>query len=141
MREFIGIAIALVIGIGIGYYEKPSKIETVTGEAIKKEAERDKRTTITEVKRANGGSTRVTVIDSHIETKHDSERNSVTTVTNTIGVGVRLLVPMQLIQPSIGKPPPSNIGLSIDYRILGPVTLGAFGFTNGPVGLSIGIAF
>ncbi len=45
------------------------------------------------------------------------------------------------IKAALGGKVPMAYGGSVDYRVLGPVTVGGFGLTNGTVGLSVGLGF
>lgn len=93
------------------------------------------------VKRATDGSTTVTVttdVVDHDTVTRDQQLNAQTIVTppKTSKLNVSALVSTDFTR---GLAP--AYGVSVSKEVLGPVTIGAFGFTSGVFGLSIGLDF
>lgn len=145
MSQITKYLIVLLAGVGLGYALMPKKVETKTVmvETKQTEAERNKHkeTTTTEVVKPDGTKETVTKTTEDSNTqktvKDDTRTESEKTVTyGGPSIGVRLLAATDF---SAGKP--IDYGVSVDKRLLGPITVGAFGFRSGVVGLSLGLQF
>ncbi len=142
MSQLAKYLIVLLAGVGLGYALMPKKVETktVVVEAKQTEAERNKHkeTTTTEVVKPDGTKTTVTETkeDSNTQktTKEDTRSDS-TVVYRGPSIGVRVLAGTTFSDGNI------DVGVSVDRSLIGPITIGAFGFRSGVVGLSLGLQF
>lgn len=95
-----------------------------------------KQTTITETK-----DKKVTVITEDTDktkSKKEQETEVVKTVPTSTRQGYNISIDAGIIDWSDKRP---LYGLSVNKEVLGPLTLGVWGRTNGSVGLSIGVSF
>jgi hypothetical protein len=100
------------------------------------------RITVTDVRTKDGTETKTVVADRvsndvSIDTTSMQTQQTHVTTGKTSTVNISLLGAEDFAQGFI-KP---TYGLSVSKEILGPVTVGAFGFMNGTVGVSIGLDF
>lgn len=145
-------AILLTLGaataFALGRYTVPTKIkvETKIVEVEKKRTTTDKDTskkTLTKTTRKpDGTETTVTKVVEDSKTKRETNKDTTTTAHQTTtketsGGRTSVLALMALDL----KTPTSAYGASINRMLVGPVTVGAFGFTNGTVGLGLGLTF
>lgn len=93
------------------------------------------KTTIVETKKPDGSSTTTTTIDEKSKTKTDAI--SQVPVATKQKTNISVLVANDFKQPGIIP----LYGISVNRELIGPVTVGAFGLTNGTIGLSIGVNF
>jgi hypothetical protein len=115
---------------------KNSHLKTVIVEHDNKDGSKDKVTTITDdtdsttTKKQENASTSK---DSEKNTSKESEKIS----RGSSQVTVSVLSALKITNLSGGL----IYGVAVTRPILGPLTVGAFGFTNSTVGLSIGLSF
>lgn len=146
-KFFISV-IALLTSAAIGRFsvQKPSVKET---ETIKTNTEQQKdkdthtKTVVNTVKKPNGevDTTQTTTTDivSKTDTQQQSDMKLQETITppktNTLNISALIGNDFSkgLISPTYGA--------SVTKQMLGPITIGGFGFTNGLLGLSIGLNF
>lgn len=127
---YIGL-ILLLSGIGIGYYIRPKPV-TETTKHINNDITTHETTTTTKNKK---GTVKTVVVRDIVDrTKIEEKyvfmpRHSVLNVSGLVGVN-----------PNVGIKIPIY-GISVSKEVFGPFTVGAFGLTNGTLGLSIGINF
>lgn len=155
MKKKIALAIiALITAYAFGRYSAPEKIkiETKIVEVEKKTEKRDvdkqnhkKTTTVTEIK-PDGSKTITTVITDEGVTKTkdrsitDSTRLSQETkeITNSSSkVTISGLAGLNPFRMESGI----DLGASVSRPILGPLTVGIFGFKSGMCGVSAGLTF
>lgn len=135
--EIIGILVALVVSFAVGRYsaQQPSVKEVTKSEDTKKSTtDTDSHTVI--VANPNGSTT--TTIDTHSHEKDTDVNKQVSVVSIE---AVKPQINLSLLGGYDYKAKSTLIGASINKQFLGPVTLGAFGFNNGVIGLSIGVVF
>lgn len=142
ITKYLGV---LLCGVGLGYALLPKKVEikTVVVESKQSEAERNKHkeTTTTEVVKPDGTKETVTKTTEDTSTQKTVTSDTRTEREKTVvyggpPFGVRILAGTDF---SVGKS--IDYGVSVDKRVLGPITVGAFGFSGGVVGLSMGLQF
>jgi hypothetical protein len=100
-------------------------------------------TTILEVTQPDGTVTKTTKTKKNVITtatkdvRTDSSRDAEKTTVKEFEAGwaVRLLVATRLNQSTLGY------GVGVDHKIIGPITVGAWGLTDGTLGASIGLRF
>jgi hypothetical protein len=141
-----------------GYYLTPTKtvIKTVTVEVEKKtsdktqdtEKNKHKKVIITETTYPDGRKEKVTVIDYDFKevTHSDQHDTSDTSKTTSDSKEVSRAGPKWHIAGLGGLDIHSSLvtpvyGAAVSRDILGPISVGAFGLTNGVGGVSIGISF
>lgn len=129
--------ISLIVVAGLAaattrFYFPQVQSKTVT---VEHEVEHNNIVTVTHtVHDANGAVDTTTTVTDH-STKIES--NSQTALVNKpLDWHVGALVGMDVHKGLI-----PIYGASLDRRILGPVTVGGFGLTNGTIGVSIGLSF
>jgi hypothetical protein len=147
------IIIVLSVSFALGRYTVPTKVVTETktvyveNQSEKTNVDKNKHKDTVTVEKINkdGTTTKTThtVEDSKTDTKKDVEL-SVDSSTQTRKevsreslTNVSLLVGTEIISITHSL----NYGLSISKPILGPISIGAFGFTSGLVGFQIGLNF
>lgn len=130
--KYLLIALAIVVAFCAGRYttQKP-EIKTEVKES--KNVKKDTRTITTRTKLPDGTVTTVTKRDTTSQTesvkesKSETKSSAKTTVTGLFGYDF--------------KNKTEVYGGSVSRQFLGPLSLGAFGLTNGIAGLSIGLEF
>ena len=139
-NNIITYLVILVLGVAVGYYLTPTKIETkvVTVEVEKKQEDTKKNEVKVEVIKPDG--TRTITTRTNTETKTNTEKNS-RVDTNTIvenkrsGTHINLLTGVDIFNPKL------VYGGHITRDVFGPISIGVFGFTNGLMGASVGMTF
>lgn len=132
-----------------GRWSAPEKVITKTVEVEKKtddkkvDTQDHKITTITETDKPDGTKVKTTIIADAKTTQSDDKKTDDTTKTEskeidraTAKVTLSLLAGVDFNNPT--KP---QYGISISKPILGPITVGVFGFQTGLVGASVGLTW
>lgn len=150
--------VALATAFAIGRFTVPEKIKEVVKvvEVEKKVIVKEKGTTqekkmktvIVEVTRPDGTKEKTTTITEDTQTatetssRSDTETKTDTTKETEIVRGNSKVTVSALAGIKVTRPQDGMVfGASLTKPILGPVTLGAFGFTDGRAGVSIGLSF
>lgn len=135
--KYASIAVSLLLAFAVGRYsgQKPAIKETTKTEDTKKSTT-DTETHTVIVNNPDGSS--VTTIDSHTKEKEHETSKSATVVAIE---AVKSHVNIALLGGYDTKTNTQLIGAQVYKQMLGPVTIGAFGFNNGLVGLSVGVSF
>ncbi len=138
----IGIVYTLAV-LAIGRYTVTSKPDIQVSEKQQTQKTEDKhietKKTITETKRPDGTSTTVTVIDQTVQ--DDKKDKTVTEIQEKLTNMNRPLNISILAGDNYSQSFKPVYGLSVTKQVLGPFTIGAFGFQNKTIGLSIGVNF
>jgi FtsZ-interacting cell division protein ZipA len=142
-------AIALVAAFAVGRWSAPDKVKIQTVEVDKKTDDKKvasddhKVTTITETDEPNGTKIKKTIIsDVKAVQVEDKKTDDLTkTETKEIDKSSSKVTISLLAGVNITSPTTPTYGLSITKPILGPLTVGVFGFQNGLAGASIGLTF
>lgn len=135
-KVLVVVGILLLVGTFLGGYklaENRYSVSTTTKTEAKET--NHTKTVITTVKKPDGTVTTVEQIDSQTKSKVDTiakisdARKQLTNISLLVGNDFSKsgIIPLY--------------GLSVSRELLGPVTVGAFGLTNGTLGVSIGINF
>lgn len=146
-QTVLSLILALVVGIAIGRFTLPSKIvtktETKTDTSTQQAKIDNSVTTITQTKKSDGSTTTVTVIDNHIKTGTKSNTISDTDTEKTVTYDTKRwsLSAIAATKPLSSLHPTITYGGQVTYRILGPFQVGAQGFTDGTMGVLLGITF
>lgn len=102
-----------------------------------KDTNTHKQETITEVKKPDGTVTTVTQINVTRETTDKKDSEVITKVALHPKLNISGLVAASVHSP-LSLP---LYGVSVNKEVLGPITMGLFGLTNGALGISIGMDF
>lgn len=151
-NKILVIGSAFTIGLACGFYAHPSRIEEkeitkdVKQEEKDKQENKNKVVTIVEKTNADGSKTKTTVITdrSIIDTKDnlheqiDTDKEKITTY-DTSSLKVSLLISKSFQTDHYADP--LVYGVGIDKKVLGPIWMGAFGYTNRNLGVSFGLMF
>ncbi len=145
---------ALLTSFAFGRYSAPVKIKTETKEVDTKHEVEDKtanqdkhkETVITETVKPDGTKEKVTktIEDTHKQTdstdttQTDSSKTETKEVTKE-GRKVLLtgLIGVNTLRPSLGP----IFGAQVQTTVVGPITAGIFGLTDGTAGVSLGLIF
>ena len=141
-----------LVGLATGYSMHPSKIVETDKETDVKQEEKDKQenknkvVTIIEKTNKDGSKTKTTVITdrSVIDTKDnlnevkDSDKEKITTY-DTSSLKLNVLVSKSFESGHITDP--LVYGIGFDKKVLGPIWMGAYGYTNRNLGVSFGLMF
>lgn len=140
--KVIAVGAGLLVAFAVGRYTAPSpnikekeSIKTDTNKDIAKDTK--KKTVI--VQTPDGK--KVTTIDE--ETKTDTKQKTDTQASIDVSVTTKkAIVSVQgLAGYDFTRSPVPVYGAAVSKEFIGPVTLGAFGLTNGTIGVSIGVNF
>lgn len=146
----IAIVVALVAGLAIGRYSLPAKVvtEVKTVEAEKKSTQTDRdrkvETTITETKASDGTETKTTKIVDDSTTKRQTNTDTKTDTASrqeTTSKGATLSLSALAGVNPFASIPTMRYGGHISREVLGPVTIGVWGFSDATFGLSVGLNF
>lgn len=136
MNKYIVIVLVATGGFFVGKHFAPEKVrvETVTVEVEKQKTKNQKKKVVIKENK-DGSKETVITVDTSVEEKDKTNTDSkVKEVTNSSKFNISVLA---------GSSIPINMvfGVSANKAILGPVTAGAWGLSNGTVGLSLGLNF
>lgn len=145
MQKRTKVILVLLVVIGAfagGRYSVPTP-DTTTEKTITKDQERqvdtNKKKTTTIVTEPSGKKTETIVEETNKTAKTDTRTSATESVSETYKS------PTINISALVGVDTMSNFkpvyGISASKQFIGPITLGAFGLTNGTLGVSVGINF
>ena len=150
VKPAIAILISILVGYAAGRFTAPHKVVTETKEVIvTKEVEviaknDHKKTKVTETDKPDGTKTIVTTIvddsnesDSKQTDTKDSKESKVTVYSNDRH-NLSLAVGSTLKLPGLFSP---RFGAIYTIDVLGPISVGAFGFTDRSFGVTLGLSF
>lgn len=126
------VAIVAVTAAVTRHYFPSIQIKTV--ETVKEVVKTDVQTVVRVIKQPNGAEETVTTITDH-SVKSSSETK--TAIKAGKGLSVSALVANDFSNRGLSP----IYGASVSKEIIGPITIGAFGLTNGTVGVSVGLNF
>lgn len=138
--------IVFILGIAGGRYLSPKRVEEKVVERVVKVKEKVKennlRTEITETIKPDGSKEIKTVITDQSKTTTDSstktdKESSKVVVSNSSPILINALGAIDINNPAGGF----VFGIQASKQLLGPLHFGAFGFTDGRAGISVGISF
>lgn len=154
----IGLVIgSLLTAYAFGYYESPEKIKTVTQTVeVEKKTEnketdvnRDKhrQTTTTETTKPDGTKTKTTTTTEDTTTNKKTDSSSIddksksTEETKEVtksgkNLNISLIAGAPVLPPGIPV-----YGVAVTTSLIGPITTGLWGLSNGIVGASVGLSF
>lgn len=146
-------SVTFLLGLSIGYFALPAKVVTKTEtKTVEKLVEDQNKTTknnkvvvVTETTAPDGTKTKRTeVTDKSVttaDTKTSDDVSSDSKSEKTVTYAKNELSISALVGIQIGDGFTPSYGLSVQKRVLGPIYVGAFGFTNRLAGVSLGLSF
>jgi len=151
----ISICIAAVIGVAIGRFSLPAKVvtKTETVEVDKKLSQTDsnkqdhKIVTIVETKKPDGTVTKTTTIkddstqQSNTKISEQDNKDSKSSKEVTYNTQRWSISALAVDRPANVSSAEIAYGAHVQYRILGPFTVGGMVLTDKTVGVSLGITF
>lgn len=155
--QVVSVLVAFIVGVAVGRGAVPVKVtdtekrvvDTAKTEVVKSDLNRDKHreTTVTETVAPDGVKTTVTKTVEDTKTDKDVVKGS-TEATRAVeekshvavAAGAKVTVSFLAGVPVTGPYSPVY-GLSITKPVLGPITLGLWGFTSQVAGFSLGLTF
>ena len=140
-NNVILIIVCIAIGAAVGYYIKPDRVETKiqTVEVVKEV--KDTKTNEVKVEVIKPDGTRTITTHTNTETKTTKDSTS-KTEENRLVENKKSTLHVSLLSGVDSISSPTLIyGGSISKNVLGPISVGGFGFTNGLFGVSIGLNF
>lgn len=141
-------AVALTVGVALGYYALPTRVitETKIVEVEKKtevtERDKHKKTVTKEVVKPDGSKETTTTTEEDTKT-NKKERTSDTTSTEARKEVVyeKGSVNISALAGASSVSGPIIYGAAVTKRVLGPFTAGAWVLTSPTVGVSLGLTF
>jgi len=147
MVGIIGLSamVALVLTFFAGRWSAPEHVkvvtQTVTVDKKTDDETKHEKVTKVEVKQPNGTDTTTTTIVDDSEDKSTDDSTVSQTTTKESSKSSSKLTISALAGVNITSPGSLIYGASISRPILGPVTVGLFGLSNGVGGASVGLTF
>lgn len=139
--QIIAVVAILAIGYGIGYYSKPTKIETVTVEKVKieKQAAETKIVYREKVTKPDGTVTEIEKSQTDTKTSENTQlESSRTSITkNDLGLNLGALAVFDSNNLSSNR----EYAITANKRVLGNFSVNAMVTTDKKVGVGIGISF
>jgi hypothetical protein len=144
MKAFLSKNWEAVIGILMlvgcfywGRHTAPTKVETKTITVEVEKIKQHQNTVIVEKVNKDGSKETTTriVTDTNKDTTKTSEQNKL--VEKKSPLNIYALAGIDIANPANGF----TVGAHISKQLLGPVSLGVFGFTNKTAGMSLGLNF
>lgn len=140
------VIVTAAVAFGTGRWLAPTKVETKTVERVVERrvvvTDVDRKEITKKVQKPDGTTETVTEIVDRSKIKEDTDKVSdskTTTVTerDRTSLLVRGMIGANLSSWSSGP----EYGIGVDRRVLGPVWLGAYGFSSGRAGVAVSISF
>jgi hypothetical protein len=143
MVSIIGLSAmaALVLTFAAGRWSAPDHIvtKTVTVEKKTEDDVKHEKTTTVEVKQPNGTDTTTTVTTDDTEDK-ERDDTSISQTKETSKSSSKLTI-AALAGVNVTSPGTMIYGGSVSRGLIGPISIGVFGLSNGVGGASIGLSF
>lgn len=140
--------VGLIVAFAVGRYSTKiaPNVKTVSQTQVQTEVKADKdvhkETQTVTTKAPDGSEKTVTTVVEDSTTKIDKLKDSQTKVDTTVTqVPRKTLNISALVGTPVHLPGVPIYGVSVSKELLGPVTVGAFGFSSGLVGISLGVSF
>lgn len=145
-KLFILYAICVLAAFAAGRYSvQAPEVHTLAAinEEIKQDANKDTQThqTIVSVKTPDGTTKTTTTIDTTTKDKVDTAIATTTKVDHTVTPPKIETLNVSFMAGVDFSRQATVYGASVNKQLLGPITIGLFGLTNGTVGGSVGFQF
>lgn len=118
----------LILSFAVGRYSVSVNRSTQIDETTKTKTD----TTIVKVKEPNGKETTTTIIKERETTKKE---------LNQVEISKKAILNVALLGAYNTNQNTTSYGISISKEFIGPITFGAYGLTDGIMGLSVGVNF
>ena len=139
--EIIAAILILAIGYGIGYFTKPTKVETVTVEKVKIEKQAAEVKVVYREKITKPDGTIIETENSKTDTKTseniDSQKESTTVIKNDVGLNIAALAIVDSSNLSGNR----EYAITASKRVLGNFSVNGIVTTDKKVGVGIGFSF
>lgn len=130
--------IIIVIAFYVGKHYSPTKVETKVITVEVEKAKIVEKKVIVEKVNPDGSKTTVTTIDTNTEKQTTTASNNTVTKENKKQpLSVYAMGGLDVTNPSGGF----IVGAHVSKQLLGPLSFGLFGLTNGTAGISLGLSF
>jgi len=141
LKPYIILTVVLMVGSYVTgrYFSQQNQVSVKTSITQTKNEQIKENTheTITEVKEPNGEVKTVTIIGTittdNTQTQTDTKTQTIPVKRSTINISALAGMSLTSLTPVYG--------ISASKEFIGPITVGAFGLTNGIIGLSVGVNF
>lgn len=139
--QIIIVFVLLLFGFSFGRYSAPTipntKTDTKTDTNTNTDTNSHKVTVITKDPKTGQETTTITE-DKNTETKKvtDTKTDTIVTAPKSSVINISALAGLDTARGFI-----PTYGISANKELIGPVTVGAFGLTNGTIGVSVGLNF
>lgn len=133
MIKALALSLALTAAFAAGRYSVPKDVSKSQTEET--DSNKHKETEVITVKQPDGS---VKIIKRIVEDSSSSTTKSKQSEVKNIKKSLNISA---LVSNNIREPLNPIYGVSVTKEVLGPLTLGAFGLTNGTIGLSLGVNF
>lgn len=134
-KVIISIVVVLV-AFAFGRYSAPKVPDSHTVTDTTKEVNKDTHKTTVVTKTPDGKEVTTIVEDTTTKSDSDTKKDQTITAPKTSLINISALAGLDT-----GRGFVPTYGISASKELIGPVTVGAFGLTNGTIGLSIGVNF
>lgn len=140
IKKYAPYLLVAIVFFGLGKYMSHQDItQTIAKETTTaKDTNTKKSTTI--IKAPDGTETTTTTEETTTKTRKHEELESHTEIKSEAPLNVSILVATEADIRAFKSFRPIY-GLSVSKEYIGPITIGAFGLTNGIVGVSVGVNF
>jgi hypothetical protein len=152
-RKALAIGLVFLVGLALGRYSLPAKVvvktEVKTVEKVVQDTTKNEKknttTVVTETKKPDGTDITTTeIVDkdqiiSNTDTTTNTSTDSTSSKTTTYDTGSLSVAGLAGVQFGGGNA--VTYGLHVQKKLLGPVNIGVFGFTDKLFGASIGLRF
>jgi hypothetical protein len=138
--KVIGVLLILMATFAAGRYSAQKPATNTTTNTVTHETEHQNQHEVIVTIKAPDGTTRTTeTIDTNtqVQEAQDTKTQQIVVPPKTNTLNVSVLVGNDFSKLSIQP----LYGVSVSKQLLGPLTVGAFGLTNGVIGVSIGLNF
>lgn len=139
--KIIIVCAPLILAFALGRYTAPSvpnsTIDTKTETNKKTDTDTHKVTVITKDPKTGSETTTITE-----DTKTNTKTNTDTQIDKTVTAPKTSVINISALAGlDTGRGFVPTYGISANKELIGPITVGAFGLTNGTIGVSLGINF
>ena len=136
-EAIVGVVI-IVVTFYAGKHSAPTKVETKVVTVEVEKAKVVEKKVIVEKVNKDGSKTTVTTIDTNTEKERSSAASNISSKENKKSpLNVSVMGGLDISDPANGF----IVGAHVTKQLLGPISFGLFGLTNGTAGVSVGFSF
>jgi hypothetical protein len=130
----------ILVSFAFGRYSAPtipnSTTKTETQKDVQKDTDTHKTTTVTETPDGKKITTIIEDTTTKSNSQTDTKKDQTIQAPKTSVINISALAGLDT-----GRGFVPTYGISASKELIGPITVGAFGLTNGTIGLSVGVNF